>query len=184
MIMDRLMRAALLTKLIEKLREQGSWGGETHIQKSVLFLQDLTEVPFGFEFVLYKHGPFSFDLRDELTSLRADELLRLEPQPPYGPRITTTETSKYIQTISSKTLKAYDDQVTFVAEKLGNKGVNELERLATAFFLTEQMGTASVGERSKQLVRVKPHVDLDDAGSAVAEVDAIIGEWAARHAFN
>jgi len=70
--MDRLRRAALLTQLIERLRRRGSWCGETHVQKATLFLQDLTRIPMGFDFILYKHGPFSFDLRDELTSLRAD----------------------------------------------------------------------------------------------------------------
>src|SRR3989338_8128509 len=90
--MDRLKKAALLTSLAQKLRDNGSWCGETHLQKAVYFLEDLFAIPLEFEFILYKHGPFSFDLRDELTSLRADELLRLVPQdPPYGPRLTPTE---------------------------------------------------------------------------------------------
>ena len=83
--MDRLRRAALLTRLIELLRKKGSWCGETHIQKSTFFVQNLMKVPLSFDFILYKHGPFSFDLRDELTGLRADGLIRLEPQWPYGP---------------------------------------------------------------------------------------------------
>jgi len=78
--MDRLRKAALQTRLIEQLRKEGSWCGETHVQKATLFLQDLMRVPLELEFILYKHGPFSFDLRSELTSLRADELVKLEPQ--------------------------------------------------------------------------------------------------------
>src|SRR5712691_6659948 len=106
--MDRLRRAALLTRLIEQLRQSGSWCGETHVQKATLFLQQLMRVPLGFDFILYKHGPFSFDLRDELTSLRADELVKLEPQQGYGPRIVTTDRSAYIQELYSKTLEQYD----------------------------------------------------------------------------
>jgi hypothetical protein len=30
--MNRLQRAALLTELADKLRQQGSWCGETHLQ--------------------------------------------------------------------------------------------------------------------------------------------------------
>ena len=60
--MDRLRRAALLTRLIQRLRDRGSWCGETHLQKASLLLQDLTGVPLGFDYILYKHGPFSFDL--------------------------------------------------------------------------------------------------------------------------
>jgi uncharacterized protein YwgA len=103
--MDRLRRAVVLTRLIQRLREHRSWCGETHVQKSTFFLQKVVGVPLQFEFILYKHGPFSFDLRDELTGLRADELIRLEPQWPYGPQIAPTDRIEYIQRIYSKTLE-------------------------------------------------------------------------------
>ena len=175
--MDRLKRAALVTKLIERLREQGSWCGETHVQKSTLFLQDLMKVPLGFDFILYMHGPFSFDLRGELTALRADELIRLEPHGPYGPRITPTDRSEYIQGISSNTLAKYDGRIEFVAKRLGAKGVTELEKLATAFYVTQRAGAgASVDKRSSQLTELKPHVTPESAKAAVEDVDRIIEE--------
>jgi hypothetical protein len=175
--MDRLARAAVIARLIEQLRERGSWCGETHVQKATLFLQKLGSVPLEFEFIMYKHGPFSFDLRSELTSMRADELLKLEPQLHYGPRISTTERSAYIQGIYSKTIKKYDQGISFVAEKLGSKGVADLERLATALFVTQRAGdTASVQERAAKITALKPHVSLDHATAAVKEVDCIIDE--------
>lgn len=175
--MDRLRRAALITRLVEKLRAQGSWCGETHVQKSTFFLQDLMGVPLEFDFVLYKHGPFSFDLRDELTSLRADELLRLERQAPYGPRIAPTERSEYIQRIRSKTLAKYDDRITFVAEKFGKKNVVDLERLATALFVTRRaIVDTPVDERAEQLTKLKPHIPPDSAITAMKEVDHILEE--------
>src|SRR5712691_6618655 len=175
--MDRLRRAALLTRLIERLRQAGSWCGETHVQKATLFLQDLMHVPLGFDFILYKHGPFSFDLRDELSSLRADELVKLEPQLRYGPRITTTDRSTYIQGIYSKTLEKYDDSISFVAEKLGGKGVADLERLATALYVTQRANPGtSIDERAGKLTALKPHIARDDAVAAATEVDQIIEE--------
>lgn len=173
--MDRLRRAALLTRLMEMLRERGSWCGETHVQKSTLFLQELKHVPLGFDFILYKHGPFSFDLRDDLTNLRADEIITLEPQWPYGPRITPTERSKYIQGIYSKTLAKYDDSIAFVAARLGNRNVADLERLATAFFVSQRAkDSASIDERAEQLMELKPHIPRDSAVAAVEEVDDIV----------
>jgi hypothetical protein len=175
--MDRLRKAAVLTRLIEQLRRKGSWCGETHVQKAALFLQDLMLVPLGVDFILYKHGPFSFDLRDELTSLRADELVRLEPQAGYGPRIATTGRSAYIQGLYSKTLERYDDRISFVADKLGSKRVADLERLATAFYVTDQITSdGSVGERAAELTALKPHIGRDEAVAAVKEVDQIIAE--------
>src|ERR1700730_6421073 len=136
--MNRLARAALLTRLVQDLRQRGSWCGETHIQKSTYLLQDLMKVPLGLEFILYKHGPFSFDLRDDLTGLRADELIKLEPHWPYGPRVEPTDRCEYIQKIFSKTVDRYADSISFVADKLSHRGVADLERLATAFFVTDR----------------------------------------------
>lgn len=176
--MDRLKKAALITRLIEKLREKESWCGETHVQKAAFFLQNLLEVPLELDFILYKHGPFSFDLRDELTSLRADELILLEPQQwPYGPRLVQTTQSQSIQELYSKTMEAYDDRIAFISEKLGPKGVSELERLATAFYITKRNeNNLSLEERSRQIIQLKPHISPELAKEAVIEVDRIIDE--------
>jgi hypothetical protein len=175
--MDRLRKAAVITRLIEQLRQRGSWCGETHVQKATLFLQDLMLVPLEFEFILYKHGPFSFDLRDELTSLQADELVKLEPQWGYGPRIATTSRSKYIQDLYSKTLGKYEDRICFVAEKLGSRGVADLERLATAFYVTDRIDRHSSAEvRAAKLTSLKPHVGQDEAIAAVREADRIAAD--------
>ena len=66
----------------------------------------------------------------------SDELVKLEPQRGYGPRLATTDQAAYIQGLYSKTVQKYEDSVSFVAQKLGKKGVAELERLATAFYVT------------------------------------------------
>jgi len=137
----------------------------------------LLKVPLGLDFILYKHGPFSFDLRDELTGYRADDLVSLESQWPYGARIRPTDRADYIQGLFSKTVAQYKDRVAFVAEKLGHKGVAELERVATALFVTGRLGSgASTRERAQELTRLKPHVSLEDALAAVDEVDGIRGE--------
>src|SRR5260370_41172711 len=108
MSMERLRRAAIVTQLVTKLRAAGSWCGETHIQKAVYLMQDLLDVPMEYQFILYKHGPFSFDLSDELTSFRGDELLELKPQaPPYGPRFEVTDLGQQLREKWPKTLAKY-----------------------------------------------------------------------------
>ena len=172
--MERLRKAALLTRLVQKLHEHGSWCGETHIQKATYFLQTLTGVPLEFDFILYKHGPFSFDLRDELTALRADALLGLEARRPYGAQIVSTEQSDYIQNHYPKTLAKYEDRIEFVAQQLGSRGVVELERLATALYVKETLGeNASKEERAEKLTTLKPHIPKENAQTAVEEVDQI-----------
>ena len=175
--MDRLKRAAIITRLLQKLGEKGNWCGETHAQKAAFFLQKLLEVPLEFDFILYKYGPFSFDLRDELTSMLADGLVRLKPHWPYGPHIIPTDLADRIQDAYGKTLKKYADKIAFVADKLGPKDVAELERLATALYLTLERGAdESCDERANKLTNLKPHISYDQATTAIKEVDRIINE--------
>jgi uncharacterized protein YwgA len=173
--MDSLQRASLVLALNEKLRHDGSWAGETHMQKATYFLQHLMNVPLGFEFVLYKHGPFSFDLRDELTAMRAQGFLRLEPQDPYGPRLVSGDKSQLLQKSFRESVDQYSLAIQFVSEKLASKNVSGLERVATALYVTLDNVTDTDG-RASRIVQLKPHISLDDARAAVAEVDQIINQ--------
>ena len=181
--MDRLRNAALLTRLIEGLCSKGDWCGETHVQKTAFFVQELLGVPLGFQFILYKHGPFSFDLRDELTALRADGLLELEPRT-YGAQLVPTKQCGYIQGIYPKTMEKYERSIGFIVEKFGGKGVVELERLATAFYVGKRSGEGEpVDSRARKVTELKPHITIEKARDAVREVDQIaIAAVAAKNA--
>jgi hypothetical protein len=80
-------RSAILLDLAAQLREHGSWTGETHVQKAAYFLHELLGVPSGLRFVLYRHGPFSFDLRASLNKLEAWGGIQTEEQPWQSQRI-------------------------------------------------------------------------------------------------
>jgi uncharacterized protein YwgA len=135
------------------------------------------EVPLKFDFILYKHGPFSFDLRDELTSLRADGLVQLVPQGPYGPTIVPTPQAQSLQKHYARTLETYEDRIAFVAKALGSKGVADLERLATALYVTMLEKAGELAEkRATRLSELKPHISDSQALAAIQEVDKIITE--------
>ena len=167
---------SVLVALIESLRSKGSWCGETHIQKAAFFLKTLTGVPIDFDFILYKHGPFSFDLRDELSVMRAYGLLALEANYPYGPRILDTDMGKSLSARYPKTLGKYEKQITFIADRLGDKGVVDLERLATAYYVTHDKADSDVDARTKEIVTLKPHIKYELAKQAVNQIDAFRNE--------
>jgi uncharacterized protein YwgA len=181
-MMDRLEKASLIISFIEKLCNNGSWCGETHIQKTMYFLQHLTNVPMEFKFILYKHGPFSFDLRDELTGLRADGLLYLDVRPPYGPGLLPTQNAKRIRDHFIRTVRKYSKQMEFVTKYLGKKSVIELERMGTALFVTLKTEMQDQTALAKEINRLKPHVPIDAALTAVQEVDNMGKEF--EHVFN
>jgi len=180
--MKRRQREAIVLALADKLKEQGSWCGETHLQKAVYFLEELANVPLGLGFILYKHGPFSFELRDEITAMRADGLIQMRFQPyPYGPSLLTTDNGRRLQKRWPKTLSRHADSIAFVAEHFGNLGVAGLERLATALYITKKHPGKSVEFRARRLHELKPHIPIDEAENAVLEIDRIIQEYQEVH---
>jgi uncharacterized protein YwgA len=173
--MQRLKRSAILISLIENLRGKGSWCGETHIQKSTYFLQKLFDIPLEHEFILYKYGPYSFDLTDELSAMKADLLVRQELCPPYGPSILPGQGWLSIKERFPKTISMYKDQIEFIADKLGNQTASELERLATALYVTLD-SNVDRDRRADEVRALKPHVSKEDATEAVRFVDKMIIE--------
>ena len=162
--MDRLERSAILLSLIENLRGKGSWCGETHVQKSAYLLQELLQIPMGFEFILYKHGPYSFDLSDELLAMRGSGILQIELRPPYGPSILPGPRSAQLKGLFPKTLERYLARVRFAAEELSPYGVAHLERVATAVYVTLNYHTND--DRALQAWRIhelKPHISVEAA---------------------
>jgi hypothetical protein len=172
--MERLQRASVLLALNEGLRNAGSWAGETHMQKATFFLQELLDVPLEFDFVLYKHGPFSFDLRDELTFMRAQRFLQLEPQYPYGPTLLAGEQSELLKNAFRQAIEQYSPKIRYVSQKLGTKTVAGLERTATALYVT--LRDPANPDRAGRLAHLKPHIALQEAQAAMAEIDQIMGE--------
>jgi uncharacterized protein YwgA len=176
--MNRLQRAAVLTELMDHLRAHGSWCGETHVQKAVYFLQDVLRVPTGFEYILYKYGPYSFDLTEELTALRADYLIQLDHKSPgYGPALVPTATSAALRERYPKTLDEYRAQIAFLAEVFDSKGVADLEKLATALYVTRELAEgADCSGRARRLCELKPHVSQSDALAAIQQFDRIVAK--------
>jgi len=174
--MEMLQKAVVIAELVNKMKEHGSWCGETHVQKAVFLLQELVKVPTGFAFVLYKHGPFSFDLRDEITEWRVYDLFRWQThREPYGPSLRTTANAETLQGRFRKTLTKYEKQVDFIAQAVGRRGVAELERLATALLITGRLPDSDAATRARRINELKPHVPVPLALKAVEEIDEIAG---------
>jgi uncharacterized protein YwgA len=171
--MDRLERAALLTELVDEMKAAGSWAGETHVQKAAYVLQVLFGVPSGFNFILYKHGPFSFDLRDELTSMQADGLIEQRPSPPYGPMLVATESSRTLRQSYRALMDPIKASLHAVATRLGPLDIYRLEQAATAVYVLVT-DTVSDEEAAAKLMELKPHVAPDGAAWAVREARELI----------
>ena len=142
------------------------------------FLQDLLKVPLNVSFILYKHGPFSFELRDVLAAMESERLIVWQPQPyPYGPTMTPGPLAPFLA--RAETPKTFKSEIDFVAERLASKKVVDLEKIATALFVTLDRSVA-LERRAEELTFRKPHVSLPEAEQAVKDVDEIIDDAVGR----
>jgi hypothetical protein len=172
---------AIILKLLNTLKQNGSWCGETHIQKAAFCLNEITRVPLIYTFILYKHGPFSFDLRDELSLMHSDELIDIKINPsPYGPSLQITPKGEKYMERFSKILQTNKKQINFIGEVLGPKGVAELERLATALYITRKENTTCIKSRVSLINKIKPHISINQANDAVEIVDELLRTFQTR----
>lgn len=126
----------------------------------------------GYKFVIYKHGPFSFELSSELSSMRATNIIELAfPHLGYGPSIKATDFGKRVYEINKDNIVAFDTVVEFVSEWFGSRDVRYLERITTAYFVTQKHPREPVVSRAKRINDLKSHVDLQAAEEAVRTVD-------------
>ncbi|HON38028.1 MAG: hypothetical protein ACOX3E_16125 [Desulfomonilia bacterium] len=173
--MDQNEQRTILLGLIKSLRENDSWCGETHIQKAMFSLQKITGIPIDYTFVLYKHGAFSFDLRDELTDMRADHLLSLEIHPaPYGPSLIVSDSGNAFYKKYHGIVRIYDPAIEFVAKNLGGKGVAELERISTALYVCKEEGVWDPDDCAARVNELKPHISIESAKSATLDAVRIL----------
>ncbi len=173
--MKRLGRAAVLLQLGKELEAKGSWCGRTHYQKATYFLQEGLGVRLGFAFFLYKYGPYSFELKDEIDELENDGLFSINLTCPYGSTITCSESGEELGQRFPKTLSRYSKQISFVAEVLATKSVSELEKLATLLYVKLKYPKCkSNTARAARLHKIKPHVPIDEAVKSVQEFDSVL----------
>ncbi|MBN8987582.1 MAG: hypothetical protein J0H42_05030 [Rhizobiales bacterium] len=160
----------LIGGVVDRLTRAGSWCGETHIQKTAYMTKALKNVPFESEFILYKHGPYSFDLNKSLNHMSARSVLSLELRGHYGPSYRLNEALwGALDRASSNFFSTVFESVDDICRRLAKKNVAELERVSTAVFVNTNFSDLSSSDKIKKFVELKPHVSRDLAQIAFEE---------------
>ncbi len=174
--MDENTKYAIVLQLARSLNDKGSWCGETHVQKSMYLFEALCGIDTDLGFVLYKHGPYSFELHDIIGDMHSLSFIKDDHHPPYGPRIQVTgDGDKFIRKYYDKT---FDEKIEKISNIVKDSGVQRLEKLATALLIFREDTTLSSEQRAEKLHDIKPHISLCDALAATKEMDVIHQELA------
>jgi hypothetical protein len=104
--------------------------------------------------------------------MRASNIIELAfPQRDYGPSIGITEFGERVYKTNQENIERFKRINAFVADWIAASDVRNLERLATAYYVTKKHPRDAVAERAKMISSLKPHVDIFAAEEAVRLVD-------------
>jgi uncharacterized protein YwgA len=169
-------QTAIILYTMQSLKREGSWCGETHVQKAIYLCQEAIGIPSNFKFILYKHGPYSFELSGHLQGLIADDLISVLPRFPYGPTLSVTDEGQLLADKVTHNAEL-SQHIAFMSKKLGRKDVVDLEKLATAVYVSRKYGSKTpIEKRAEILTSLKPHVSVEAARIAFEEAEAIEDE--------
>ncbi len=171
--MEDLKRKTIILSLIQRLEKNGSWCGETHIQKSIYLLKVLLAIDLNLDFILYKHGPYSFDLNEQLKIMQAESLLSLEPMSPYGPSFRLGDMAGFLLKTYEHSINKIDKKLDFIAENVGNRKVIDLEKISTAIFISSETQLEDHERIAERIHEIKPHIDVSEALTAITEAKKI-----------
>jgi uncharacterized protein YwgA len=175
-IMD-FRKHAFVLAIVDCLHENGSWTGKTHVQKSLSLLRDRREIEVPFDFVLYRHGPYSFEVESAIEEMRSYGAIEIEPVPGYGVVLRRGPMARYV-TDQGQLSKIEIDAINEVCAYVDGRNVLELERLATASWIRVRENVGSSSEVVKRLISLKPHISAAEAEKA----DSDVSTWLAAQA--
>jgi len=152
--MQKDLRAAAIIGLVQNAPVKL---GKTQVQKLVYFAQHCG-MPLQYRYQIYRYGPYSFDLSQELSSLDSLGVLNMQSAPSgYGLDISV---GKFADRF--KLEPRYQKKIQKIVKDFGSNTVAQLEVKATIHFVFSVVKkTASGGKTRPQVVQkvhaLKPH---------------------------
>ena len=156
---------ALILAMIEELKANSSWTGKTHVQKAMFLVREATSVDNPFEFVLYKHGPYSFEIENELEQMKSYGAISSTPQAGYGVVLQPGENAGFIKKNAALS-DAEREAIRSIAKFVGSKNVVDLEKEATAVWIRNREGVVDTRKVAERMHGLKPHISTADAAVA------------------
>jgi uncharacterized protein YwgA len=175
---DRLAFAAYLTAM---LGDGEQLPNRTQLHKAAYLLEGIAKVQHGFPFALYLHGPYSYELDAALSELSAIGWLRADHDASgFGARYSLTERAREQLPRYEARWRRYGPVMGAIGKEVLPRGVADLELLATAWYVIQELPEAPSDARVQRLRALKPHFSeervrqgLDDVSKLAERVRAV-----------
>ena len=111
-------KKTLICLILEALKKQGSWCGETHIQKAAYLAKEMFKIPLEeYDFFLYRYGPYSSEISVDLATMRNEEIIVRTATYPFGATYGVKENKEIPSEDMEECRKQYGKKIDFIAEK-------------------------------------------------------------------
>ena len=160
-------RIAVITELAS--RAPNGFLGRTSIMKLCYFLQELRDVPLGYNFTLYYYGPFDSDVLSNLGSAEALQSITSETVyhlGGYGYQIKKGEGGDAVVAIAKDFIHKHQDSLTWVLSEFGSHNPSDLELESTIVFVDREFSrkpeSITLPDLAKRVRDVKPRFSEED----------------------
>lgn len=168
-------KKTLICLILEALKKQGSWCGETHIQKAAYLAKEMFKIPLEeYDFFLYRYGPYSSEISVDLATMRNEEIIVRTATYPFGATYGVKENKEIPSEDMEECRKQYGKKIDFIAEKFSDKGVGYLERLCTAHWVIRNYTNKTTDELAETLSEIKVKIPLETALKTIEETNSMI----------
>ena len=163
-------RHRLILLVLNCLKEHGSWAGKTHLIKTLYLLKALSKQKIPFDFILYKHGPYSFDIEDELAVMKSYSAIASDTIiNGYGESLIPGSNSSITEK-RVKMDKKTKYEIQEICKLVGTKNVRELECLATITWIIKNDKIKDQQDVFNKLNYYKPHISDEEALTAFNKI--------------
>jgi hypothetical protein len=136
--------------------------GRTALMKFMYFLQTLRDVPMGYYFSLYSHGPYQSEVLADLDYAEAMEIVRattVHYPGGYGFQIRPGEQAAIAANQAADFVSKHEHDLDWVMTTFGHFSAAELELASTIVFADRETapGSLSKPELVKRVREIKPH---------------------------
>lgn len=154
-------RLAFITEIAKKDANIGKTG----MMKLLYLLQEIYDVPFGYDFEIYTYGPYCQTVMSDLEYAEFADYVKVSPitYPTgiSGYQISTNTESEKVLTDESELLSQYSEEINRVISSFGDKTAKELELYSTIVFVSASYSN-NAWEKTKEEIcstvrKIKPH---------------------------
>ena len=127
MALTRQERSAVLSRLVQAFLKDRKTCGELLLHKAVYVLERVLQVPLGFEYLQYMHGPRSFEMAAHLSIMLSDRVLQRNGK-------TILALGENYKQLSYDEVAEYDERIQFVVREFHGHRMPALACFTTALY--------------------------------------------------